>query len=271
MTHNDIYTKFMIEYDKADVTSSYPSITQYEAATILDKAYLALIAQKITGNNVRRVGFEYDIKSIEDLRPLIVEKNATYKDKGVCDNEYIFNTPSDMLYYLEGTAKYDNGDTELVIPVNHQMARNFKATNTNIPWIKQPVFCMEEDGLHMFIDPYKHANRPQFFKDVYIKRPHTFVKTLTADYIKSNYLTANEYTQIKGQPTLFKYNLLDREDPYYNGFVQKDVIEKFGSIYEFELSDTMAEELISLAITFALENVEAARLNNKLNTRGLEG
>jgi len=30
MTHNDIYKKFLIEYDKADITSSYPSLTKYE-------------------------------------------------------------------------------------------------------------------------------------------------------------------------------------------------------------------------------------------------
>ena len=67
MTHRDIYTKFMIEYDKANITSSYPSMTKYEMATILDKAYLALIAQKYTGNNTRRQSFESDIKAIEDL------------------------------------------------------------------------------------------------------------------------------------------------------------------------------------------------------------
>ena len=39
---------------------------------------------------------------------------------------------------------------------------------------------------------------------------------------------------------------------------------------EFECNDTIAEELISLAITFALENVESPRLNSKLNTKGLE-
>ena len=40
--------------------------------------------------------------------------------------------------------------------------------------------------------------------------------------------------------------------------------------YTFECNDTVAEELISLAIIFALENVESQRLNSKLNTRGLE-
>ena len=78
MTHKDIYTKFMIEYDKANVTSSYPSLTEYEAATILDKAYLALIGQKITGNNYRRAGLETDIKAVSDLAPLIVtERNIS--------------------------------------------------------------------------------------------------------------------------------------------------------------------------------------------------
>ena len=71
MTHKDIYTKFMIEYDKANVTSSYPSLTEYEVATVLDKAYNALIAQKVTGNNIRRVALEGDLKNISDLSPLI--------------------------------------------------------------------------------------------------------------------------------------------------------------------------------------------------------
>ena len=38
----------------------------------------------------------------------------------------------------------------------------------------------------------------------------------------------------------------------------------------FELSDSMAEELINLAISFALETVEAPRLSSKLQTRQLE-
>ena len=44
----------------------------------------------------------------------------------------------------------------------------------------------------------------------------------------------------------------------------------FSDEVQFELSDTMAEELINLAIAFALESVESPRLSTKLNTRGLE-
>ena len=71
----DIYTKYMIEYDKANVTSSYPSYTPYEIATFLNKALLALISQKVTGNNVRRVSFEGDTKAISDIQPLLTTQS----------------------------------------------------------------------------------------------------------------------------------------------------------------------------------------------------
>ena len=109
MTHNDIYTKFMIEYDKANVTSSYPSLTKYEVATILDKAYLTLIARKLTGNNTRRVPFEYDTKAVEDLRPLVTTTiyfPSQFDRNITSDNEFIFETPDDMLYYVAGKINY---------------------------------------------------------------------------------------------------------------------------------------------------------------------
>ena len=44
----------------------------------------------------------------------------------------------------------------------------------------------------------------------------------------------------------------------------------FTETTQFELSDTMAEELINLAIAMALETVESTRLRTKLQTRQLE-
>jgi hypothetical protein len=116
----------MIEYDKANVTSSYPSLTKYEAATLLDRAYLALISRKLTGNNTRRVPFEYDTKAIEDLRPLVITKRFGDPIKSrTVQNEYKFAMPDDLLYYIEGVANYGS-EREIVLPVNHQIARKFK-------------------------------------------------------------------------------------------------------------------------------------------------
>ena len=103
MTHNDIYIKFMIEYDKAGASTSYPSLTEYEVATVLDKAYNALIAQKVTGNNYRRSSIESDIKSIADLGPLTKSKYlrlSSLDETDFAQNVSKAKSPQDMLYFI---------------------------------------------------------------------------------------------------------------------------------------------------------------------------
>ena len=112
MTHNDIYTKFMIEYDKANVTSSYPSLTKYEVATILDKAYYALIAQKVTGNNPRQIPFESDVKAIADVQPLVKHIDLSFDP--ISHNTMGMNIaemtlPSDFMYYVQLLLEYNAG------------------------------------------------------------------------------------------------------------------------------------------------------------------
>lgn len=220
MTYGDIYTKFMIEYDKANITSSYPSLTDYEIATILDKAYLALIAQKLTGTNPRRSVFESDIKAIEDLRPLV--NTVTINKSSQELNEFSFAVPDGFMYYVSAVIE-DIQYREIVKIVDHNSAQHFKITNSNIPWIKNPVGCFENNYFVIYVDPTV-MNNDLVLQMKYIKTPHKFC---TED--KTFYEEA-----------------------------------------EFQLSDTMAEELISLAITFALETVESPRIQIKTQTRALE-
>lgn len=235
MTHGDIYTKFMIEYDKAGEATSYPSLTKYEIATLLDKAYLAIIAQKLVGNNVRKSGFESDVKAIEDIRPLVTTKRITdivTAEDDAIKNAVQFKISSNLLYYITSKARYKiiQSDQSIIYPIdivkliNHDQAQNFVSTSTNIPWIKNPVGYLENTIFTILFDNYLNSN--QTFKTIdkliltYIQTPIKFVN--------------------------------DTDDKV------------------FELSDSMAEELINLAISFALETVESPRLNSKLQTRQLE-
>ena len=309
MTQKDIYTKFMIEYDKANVTSSYPSLTEYEVATVLDKAYNALIAQKVTGNNVRRVGLEQDLKSIEDISPLI--KNVTVSsasritiENSIANNVESIQLESDHLYFLNCYLKYTTSDTPMdgevnrMVPVqlgSHQMASKFFSSAYNLPWIKTPVGYIEDDKLFVVYDP---INKPKMSANkfdnpqlVYIKTPSKFVK----DFINATLPTIREkvvdFVQKKFNTTLSSAVISGIEDAldsmtewsyFTNPSISYDtdtdahiqggqyVREYLTEMYTFECSDTMAEELISLAVAFALENVESQRLNSKLNMRGLE-
>lgn len=241
MTHSDIYTKFMIEYDKANITSSYPSLTKYEVATILDKAYLALIAQKYTGNNPRKSAFESDMKATEDLQPLINKFTAIGSLSG--DNSYTFSTHTIdnlILYIIDGEIEikrsitsHDNIDHqyENIVFVSHDIAKKFRATKTNLPWVEQPVGCIENNSVVIYVDPmdvqYNGAQSKAEF--TFIKRP--------AKFAVGQGLSVTDYD--------------------------------FGQT-EFELSDSMAEELINLAIIMSTEIVESSRLATKANTRPLE-
>lgn len=220
MTHSDIYEKFMIEYDKDNVTSSYPSLTRKEQATILDKAYLALIAQKITGNNVRRSGLETDIKSISDLQPLITSSSINLTSSDAPSNEKYGALPTDpkFLYFVSAHVSGSNS-SQVVTLVNHDVAKKFFVTSYNKPWIKTPICYIQGGNIHVVYDPTDQSD-VNTMKLTFIKQPAKFV---------SSQDTAT-----------------------------------------FELNDSMAEELITLAITFALENIESQRLNSKLNMRGLE-
>ena len=177
MTHKDIYTKFMIEYDKANLTSSYPSLTEYEVATVLDKAYNALIAQKITGNNYRRFTLESDIKSTADLEPLIRRKKMTAKTLRDLNVMYA-DQPKNMLYYIEALL-YTNGITLnkdindasrsynpydgialRTMPaqlVTHKAAEKFIVSSSNLPWVKNPVCYLENNKIFFVYDP---INKP---------------------------------------------------------------------------------------------------------------
>lgn len=172
MTYKDIHKKYMIEYDKENVTSSYPSLTTYEIATILDKAYLALIAQKLTGNQ-QRVPFEGDIKAVEDVRNLIASKKISKSNTTLpIDNAVIYKL-SDILYFLTALVLID-GKLVTTNLVNHEIAKNFMHTATNRPWIKNSVCYIEGDSLIVLYDDYSHKNVGDL-QLTYIKQPDKFV------------------------------------------------------------------------------------------------
>ena len=363
MTHKQIFTKYMIEYDKANITSSYPSLTKYEIATVLDKAYLALIAQKLTGNNVRKAPFESDVKSVSDIQGLIVTitkkldngkdlnqftkvKGYPYSDKDLYDDdlytserEYISiaggqlrsmpdnvrscSLPTDFLYFVsagiptdvqsyagimnEYSYSFEKGgaikpmdnkqedykDFKLkryrftpVKLVNHQIAEKFFATAYNIPWIKNPVCYLEGNQLFVVADPIIGIPNLYYVQDIDGK-PAENKLTISYRQPDENGNAVVYKDQQLSNGTLYSIMTNKNTLPIvkYNGEVVEPAewisityikrpnlfVDTLDSDAEFELSDTIAEELISLAISYALENVESPRLNAHLGIRGLEG
>lgn len=232
MTYKQIFDKFMIEYDKATVTTSYPSLTTDEQAVILDKAYLALIAQKFTGNNARRSAFETDIKSVSDLQPLITIDDNLASQMGIytipADNVSCKTLPEDFLYFVSATLHPTGTEEQFLLQlVSHKQAEKFFKTRFNKPWVRTPVCYIEDGKIYVVVDSTKlyYTDTPRMSIDI----------TLT--YIKF--------------PDSFKNHEADDTN-------------------SIEINDQLTEELISIAVMLALENVESPRLNAKIQTKGLE-
>ena len=238
MTYNDIYKKFLIEYDKADVSSSYPSLTNEEIAAILNKAMYALIAQKVTGNNPRKVALDMDSKAMSDIAQLIKYFDTNYLASG--DSESLVTANNELLfkfgdtgtprYLLDGIIKYNDSDKEVVNLTTSLISDKFKETIHNKPWIKQPIMYIQSsnsnDGdevIHVLVDS-RHIDKENLNPQLYIRGVY--------------------------MPSEFEVN----QNP--------DEI--------FLLSDTVCEELINLAVIFACRNVQDPRLTTVVQTKSLE-
>ena len=233
MTHADIYEKFMIEYDKENVTTSYPSLTEYEIATLLDKAYLALIAQKFTGNNMRRVPFEGDEKAVEDLQPLV--KTTEFVSINNIGNGLLSVSLSGAVMFVisvlfdNGYADTGNNEPSLIIGKQIQSKDLYKFIQTvgNRPWSKYAMYCIQNGKIITALPNIDNRRyNIQKCKYTYISIPIKFT---------------------------------DKNKPISE---QSDI--------QFELSDSMAEELVNLALIMSTEVVESPRMQTKLELKGLE-
>ena len=97
-----------------------------------------MIAQKVTGNNYRRIPFEADIKAISDLQPLVVYKEYSrgFSDNVIIKNQLDFTIPDDFLYYvgcrLEGHIHSASQDiTKSCAPVNSSNDEIYKFKGTS--------------------------------------------------------------------------------------------------------------------------------------------
>lgn len=236
MTYNDVYKKFMIEYDKADISSSYPSLTIYETATILDKAMLALIAQKVTGNNSRQSVLDSDIKSSSDIQQLLTtqEPKPTILKTAEFRNERTVDAPEDILYLIKTYLLYGNkAQSQIAQVISSILADKFRQTSTNMPWIKNPVCFLENNQVHIIMDP----------------------KCFNPNNI-ANYTAVTVSPYYIRKPKMFT----DKEDKTM--YIQTD--------NKVPLSDSACEELINLAIIFACKSVENPRISTEIQTKSLE-
>ena len=137
-----------------------------------------------------------------------------------------------------------------------------KINGKNVDFLYFISATIARNDINVPVKLITHESAQKFFETDYnkpwIKIPVCYIDNDTLYIIYEN----------KENVSISNLNLTYIKNPIK--FVVDNDNYNFSSNTDFECNDSMAEELISLAVTFALENVESSRLNNKLNTRGLE-
>lgn len=185
MTHADIYTKFMIEYDKANVTSSYPSLTKYEIATILNKAYLTLIAGKVSGNNFRKSTLETDTKSATDIQPLIHIKRLTHPTETLTKNELQYKIGDDVIFVLSAL-----WGTRVTYILTRTVADKYRQNDVNYPWINNPVCYLQNNSIFVLYDPdtNKEVAKNTTMDITFVDQPAKFTKDFDGEFELADYM-----------------------------------------------------------------------------------
>lgn len=204
MTVSEIHKAFKVIMDKnaeAVAFGGCPAFLPEEIDLFLNQAYIEIISNKFTGQNVLQAPFEGSVKRIADLEGLVktdydVEVTLTpntnvltlddYKNK---DGQYqrmlyvtvvlhgafqrvigITEQKSDT--QIEQTDKTINNipDGATCILIDHDIARSFLRTYNNDPWIDTPISTLENNTLKIYIDTHSIAE-PYSIDITYVKYP----------------------------------------------------------------------------------------------------
>ena len=254
MTVSEIHKAFKVIMDKnaeAVAFGGCPAFLPEEIDLFLNQAYIEIISNKFTGQNVLQAPFEGSVKRIADLEGLVktdydVEVTLTpntnvltlddYKNK---DGQY-----QRMLYVtvvLHGAFQRVIGVTEqksdsqieqtdktiTSLPdgatctlIDHDIARSFLRTYNNDPWIDTPISTLENNTLKIYIDTHSIAG-PYSIDITYVKYPQII-----------NYLEPDT-----------------------------DIIE---------VPKNVLYEVINRAAVIALENIESKRTESKLQINNIQ-
>jgi hypothetical protein len=153
------------------------------------------------------------------------------------NNIATLDVPEDFLYFVQLNITQKN---------NHNNSENAEHDNPNYRLL--PVKLVPHQVAEKFFStPY---NMP------WIKIPVVYIENGKANVV---------YDELN------KPNVNIGDSAYFIYIKKPNLfIDDLRTNTKFECNDTFADELVSLAVAFSLENVESSRLNSKLNMRGLE-
>lgn len=175
MIVSEIHKAFKVMMDKnaeAVAFGGCPAFLPEEIDLFLNQAFIEIISNKFTGQNVLQTPFEGSVKRVADLEGLVkTDKGislALDSSTNVLTLENFSNT-GERMFYVTSVLHFNNTSSTCIL-VSHDDARKFLKTYNNDPWVDTPVATLEDNKLKVMIDTHS-MNSPYTIDITYVSFP----------------------------------------------------------------------------------------------------
>ena len=190
MKKSELHRDFKISMDKLAASATFggcPAFLSTEIDYWLDSAYSQIINTLFTGHNTLQTKFEGSVKRISDLQELvktdtIALTKGTYANEFVGSNFYTDSGEKKRLFYVDSVVTI-NSKIQNASLLDHSTAINFRETYDNKPVIINPIFTLEDDIIHLYVDSDNDSITSAQLSLTYVKQPDRIENMSDDDYI----------------------------------------------------------------------------------------
>lgn len=174
MTRDQLHIAFKIAMDKNSKSVAFggcPAFLPEEIDYWLNQALYQEINTKFTGNNTLKTAFEGSTKRMHDLEGLIRTDNVLATKDINTNRCRVTNLYSGKrMFFVDAVLNFGNQSANVVL-VSHEVAKKFRQTHDNNPWIETPVCTVEDNTLYIYYDPISMLSNTYSVDITYIKEP----------------------------------------------------------------------------------------------------
>ena len=289
MTITEMHQFFKVGVDKSE-SFSYPSFQSEEIDYFLNKAQERFIKQRYGINNLKGQGFEQTQKRTDDIREVIMYDNSTSLGLQLNGSNTDDNKPYAKYYTLPNTAPSSVNDPgniywfsiqeEAEVVYTDATSSSYTINSAVIPSgnyiVTETIFY---DGTSSYLYPgdsfvYKGGSFSSklqgSFKSAKSKR--VGVKPIQHDdynKIVNDPFNKPNHDQAVRLMLGDKVEIITGADfdvtRFYMRYVRKPLAVDFANTVDCELANHTHEEIVDLAVSIALEDIESGRYQTHLN------
>lgn len=274
MTVSEMHINVRVLLDKLD-TASVPNVDPEIIDIFLNRAQRRIVKQRMSGLNVHRTSFEETQKRTDDLRVLVTDKVITpsaisaenkpyarfFTLPATVGQEYWFsvNEEAEVVYQ---DCKSENVTSGNLVADTIYLVNKGSVTYNSVEYTA-PAFFTATSGYYTFtgtglvytasskrveVKPLSHDNYNKAIKDPFNKPDINQVRRLSY---------GNSVELIGAETFALRY--------YYLRYIRRPIDISLNPVVNCELSEHLHDEIVDMAVSLLLEDIESGRYQTNLN------